>query len=236
MVAEHLQADVGPVEAVDQDQRAGHAEAGQDLLPHRGRGGGRQRSGGRVAQAFADLAEPEVIGTEIVAPGGDAVGLVHHEQGDVERRDPLHGAGLGELFRGEEEERRLAAFHRPPGALLLGGAVRGVDRDGAARPRRFPQPVQLVLLQGDQRGHDDGGPLLPAVQQEGRDLVDGRLPVAGGHDGEDVPAGGEGAHPGELAFAEVRQAKGDVREVAEVGVVVHWMVEGWKLERRTLER
>ena len=120
-------------------------------------------------------------------------------------------------------------------SLLLGGAVRGVDRDGAARPRRFPQPVQLVLLQGDQRGHDDGGPLLPAVQQEGGDLVDGRLPVAGGHDGEDVPAGGEGAHPGELAFAEVRQAKGDVREVAEVGVVVHWMVEGWKLGRRTLE-
>ena len=241
MVALHFQADVGPVEAVDQDQRDGHAEAGQDLLAHRGRGGGCQRSGGRVAQALADLAEPEVVGPEIVAPGGDAVGLVHHEQGDVQRRDPFHRACLGELFRGEEEERRLAAFHRPPGALLLGGAVRGVDRDGDARPRSFPQPVQLVLLEGDQRGHDDGGPLQPAVQQERGDLVDGRLPVAGGHDGKDVPADGEGAHPGELAFPEVRQVKGDVREVAEVGVVVRWKMgcRGpvcWKLERRGLER
>ena len=148
------------------------------------------------------------------------MGLVHHEQGDVERRDPFHRAVLGQLLRGEEEERRPAAFHRLPGPLLLGGAVRGVDCDGAAGPRRVPQPVQLVLLQGDQRGHDDGGPLLPAVQQEGGHLVDGRLPVAGGHHGEDVPAGGKGAHPGELAVAEVGKAKGDVREPAEVGVVV----------------
>jgi hypothetical protein len=36
VVADHLQADVGPVETVDQDQRIGHAEPGQDLLAHRG--------------------------------------------------------------------------------------------------------------------------------------------------------------------------------------------------------
>jgi hypothetical protein len=103
--------------------------------------------------------------------------------------------------------------------------VRGVDRDAAARTGGFPQPVQLVLLQGDQRGYDDCGPLLLTVQQEGRDLVDGGLPVAGGHDGEDVPTGGEGAHSGELAFPEVRQAKGGGREPAEFGVVVPWNSE-----------
>jgi hypothetical protein len=138
MVSEHLQPDIGPVEAVDQDQRVGHAEAAQDLLAHRGRGRGRQRGGGGVAEALADLAEPEVVGPEVVAPRGDTMRFIHHEQGEVQRRDPFHRAGLGQLFRSEEEERRVAAFHGPPCMLLLGGAVRGVDRDGAAGARRFP--------------------------------------------------------------------------------------------------
>ena len=223
-VADHLQPDVGPVEAVDQHQRVLHAQALLDFVAHRGRGGGGEADDGRVAQLPADLAEAQVVGAEVVAPRGDAVRLVHHEQRDVQGREPLHGFGLGQLLGRQEDEDGVAAFGGFPGGVHLGIAAAGVDGDGGFPAEVFQQAVQLVLLQGDQRGNDDGGtgrrapdfrrgrrallvPAMVSVQVQRGHLVDGRLAVAGGHHGEDVPAGGKGAHSGELAVPEVGRPK-----------------------------
>ena len=166
VVADHVQPDVGPVEAVDQDQRVLHVQALLDFVADRGRGGGGEADDRRVAQLPADLAQAQVVGPEVVAPGGDAVGLVHHEQRDVQGREPVHGFGLGQLFRGQEEEHGVAALGGFPGVVHLGVAAAGVDGDGGLTAQRLQQAVQLVLLQGDQRGDHDGGTgraLLAAV-------------------------------------------------------------------------
>ena len=88
-----------------------------DLVAHRRRSGGGERGDGRVAELLADLAEAQVVGAEVVAPGGDAVGLVHHEQRDVQGGEPLHGFGLGQLLGREEEEGRLAPLGGFPGGV-----------------------------------------------------------------------------------------------------------------------
>ncbi|MCY1237797.1 hypothetical protein D9M72_505060 [compost metagenome] len=57
VVADHFEPDVGPVEAVHQDQRVHHVQALLDLLAHRRRSSGGKADDGRVAQLRADLAE-----------------------------------------------------------------------------------------------------------------------------------------------------------------------------------
>jgi len=145
------------------------------------------------------------------------MGFINDEEGDIERGNPVHGARLGQLLGREEEEARAALLQGLPGLFLFRRGVRGVDGDGAPRPGRFQQPLQLVFLQGDQRGNDDDGAVAVAVQQQGRHLVDGGFAVPGGHDGEDIAALGQGAHAGELAFTEFCQAEALGRQLAELG-------------------
>ena len=75
-----LQPDLRPVEPGDDDLRVAHLQPLDDLGAHR-RGGGRgEREHGRVAELLDDAAEAQVVGPEVVAPGGDAVRLVDDEQ------------------------------------------------------------------------------------------------------------------------------------------------------------
>ena len=81
------QRQVGAREAVDELRRIGRqSEALQDLVPHH-RGGGRragQHPGPR--QELQQRVELQVVGTEIVAPGTDAVRLVDGHQRALDTR------------------------------------------------------------------------------------------------------------------------------------------------------
>ena len=78
----HGQVQVGPGEAAQDHGRGlgGQAELGQDLVAHQGGGRGRAGQHVRRSQGVQDPAEPQVVGPEVVAPLGDAVGLVDGDQ------------------------------------------------------------------------------------------------------------------------------------------------------------
>lgn len=183
-VAADLQPDVGPVEAGDEDTRVAHAEPFDDVLPHRGRGGRGEREDRRAPEAPRGLGQPQVVGPEVVAPGGDALGLVHHEQRGVHLGQPVHHFVLGELLGRQVQEVHLALAHGRPGGVLLGGGQVGVDGDGRGAAVAVGQARDLVPLEGEERRDDHHR----AGQQQAGDLVHGGLAGPGGHDDQGVPA------------------------------------------------
>ena len=216
-VAHDVEADVRAVIAVDEQNRILQAEALDDLLAHRGRSGCREGEHSRARRRPGDRAdrvpEPQVVGSEIVAPRRDAVGLIHDEQRDLELGQTLDDLVASELLGGEEDVLRL-----PVGELLPGGGVGlvrlgRVHRDGVRGIRPRANARDLIRLKCDERRHDDGQPL----EQRTGDLVDRRLSVARRHDGHDVVSGEElidrGAQPG----PQLRPAEGVRRDAGNVG-------------------
>ncbi len=79
-----LKVEIRPVEAVQEGLGVAPAEEPpHDLGAGLGIGGGGQRHG-LDAEARAQLADPEIIRAEVVAPLADAMGLVDGEQGDAD--------------------------------------------------------------------------------------------------------------------------------------------------------
>ena len=131
VVPQHPEVEVRPVEALHGDEGLPHAQAVDDLRSGMRRRGCRQRHHGRVLQPLHHRGQRQVVGPEVVAPGGDAVRLVHHEQRDVQLRQPLQGFFTGQLFRGQEQELRLRRWPRRP-------TRHGRPRPAAANSRRRP--------------------------------------------------------------------------------------------------
>jgi hypothetical protein len=148
------QADVGAVEAAHHDRRVAQAEALGDLAADgRGRGGG-QGQRPRPPQGLQHRPQPSVLGPEVVAPGADAVGLVHHQQRRLGGDDMVEGVGVGQLLGGQEQELQVAlgevldglaplAGPQPPEAERRAGqraaATAGAGGGGPSR-RRSPGP------------------------------------------------------------------------------------------------
>ena len=107
---------VGALEAGDEIERVLEAELGGDVGADVRRGGGRERGGGH-AQLRAEAGEPPVVGTEIVAPLADAVGLVHDEA--------------------RRANARASSSRKPLAAQALGCDVQQI---AAARPPARPRP------------------------------------------------------------------------------------------------
>ena len=151
--------------------------------PHRRR----SRRGERDPHAGAELvrlrAEPQVVGAEVLSPLTHKVRLVDHEQPRPGAPHGVAGLVVGELLRREEDElvwsTGLDERCRPRTRRL-----RRVQ-DRRRQPGRA-QVGELVVLERDQRRHDDGG----AAAQQAGELVDRRLPAAGRQDREHVPPGG----------------------------------------------
>jgi hypothetical protein len=148
-------------------QRAGHGHRG----PRRER--------------LDDRAQPQVVGPEIVAPGGDAVRLVHRDQPHRRPGQAVPHVVARQLLRSQEDESRPAAAEQRIGVLPGGPAGQPVDRHRAQAAG--PQRVRLLPLQRQQRGHHDHR----AAQGDRRDLVDRRLPGAAGQHDQAVAAGGQ---------------------------------------------
>ena len=193
--------DVRPVEAAHDDLRVAQPETRDDLVAHRRRRRGREREHGGVAERLDRGAQPQVLGTEVVAPLGDGVGLVDHHQRRARGHELVEHLLVGELLRGQEQElervlgelgQRLGALGRRDARVELGGAERAVA-----------QMVDLVLLQGDERRDDE----RRAVGEQAGELVDRRLARAGREHRERVAPGEHGGGRLALAGAQGREAE-----------------------------
>jgi hypothetical protein len=177
------EADVRPVEAADDDRGVAHREALDDLLAH----GRRRRRGegedGRAAERLGRGAQAQVVRPEVMAPLRDAVRLVDHQQRRPGDGELVEHVRVRELLRRQEEELELLVGELGERLVAVGGADGRVELGGAAGGP-LPQILDLVALEGDQRGDDHGR----ALDQQPGDLVDRRLPGARRHDREGVAA------------------------------------------------
>ncbi len=144
-----------------------------------------------VGQVGEQGADPPVVGTEVVAPVGDAVRLVDHQQTGARRQvgqHPVAELGVVQPLRADQQHVDLAAADRGVGLLpRLGvGRVDGDRADARALGRQ-----DLVAHQGEQRRDDHrrsrAGTLGRVPQQRGGDEVDRRLAPAGALDDECAP-------------------------------------------------
>ena len=181
-----------------------HAQLLGDVVGHPGVGGrgGREHRDAR-RQLGEERAEAAVVGAEVVAPVGDAVGLVDHQQAAGRREPRQHlvaEAGVVEPLRAHEQDVDLAGLDLVVDRLPLVD-VGGVDRDraDAGTLRRG----DLVAHQREQRADDDGRPRARLAQQLGRDEVDRRLAPPGAlHDERAAGVDGERLDGGPLVLAQ----------------------------------
>ena len=125
VLVDHAIAQVGAVEAGDEDPRVAQPQALDDLAPRRRVGGRREGDPRHAGKALGEHGEPQVLGPEVVPPLGDAVRLVDREK---RQRHPA-----------EEVEEAL-------GQQPLGRHVEQVELAGqrsGARPRAWSWPSRL---------------------------------------------------------------------------------------------
>ena len=141
-------------------------------------GGGRRQHRDVGAQPRQRLADAPVVGPEVVAPVGDAVGLVDDEQPDAlgeRRQQAVAEVRVVEPLRADQQHvDRAVAQRRLDGLPLLGvRRVDGVGGDAGAR-----RGLDLVAHQRQQRRHDQRRTGALGPQQPGGHEVDRRLPPA----------------------------------------------------------
>jgi hypothetical protein len=179
----HEVADVRPVEARGEDPRRPQAQLADDVGPRQVVGRGRQGQARHAGEKLGQLAEPGVLGAEVVPPLGHAVGLVDGEERQGDLRQALQKA------RHEQPFGRYVEQIEPPGpeALFdvprLGGGQGGIEERGAHAV--LGQGLDLVAHEGDE-GRDHQG---RARADQGRDLVAQGLAAARGHKHHGVAAG-----------------------------------------------
>src|SRR5690606_33366968 len=80
---DHAVSEVWAVEAGDERGGIVELEMFDDVIAHAARGGGGERHQRDLGEKAAEFREVAILGTEIVAPFGDAVCFVDGEAGDV---------------------------------------------------------------------------------------------------------------------------------------------------------
>ncbi len=132
--------------------------------------------GGKQPDQVPDAA---VVRPEVVAPVGDAVGLVHHEQAHARhevRQLLVPEPGVREALGRDQQHVHLV--RREPSTDLV--PLRGVRRAHGHRAHARPGGGRdLVPHEREQRGDDQRGPRAAGTQQEGGHEVHGGLAPAG---------------------------------------------------------
>ena len=165
----HFVIEIGPVEGGLEHPGVLDAEILEDVALHFQGGGSRQGDDGSRLDLVDDGTDFPVFGTEVMAPFGDAVGLVHSVEGDfdfLQQGDVLFfGEGLGGDVQqfGDAAEQVLLDF------LDLDAGEGGIQEMGDAVVAGFEAAdgVHLVFHEGDQGRNHDGGPF----HDERRELV-----------------------------------------------------------------
>ena len=127
-----------------------------------------------MSERLDDMAEPQIVGAEIVAPFADAVRLVDYEEGHLGPLQVFDRLGLAELLRSEEQIFDFALSGAGEAFANFGDPLRGIDRRGISRIL-LGYGIHLVLLQSDQWRDDHGR----AGDQQTGDLIDRRLAGTG---------------------------------------------------------
>ena len=123
-------ADVGPVEAGDELGGVFELEP-RDDLPAGGRVRGRcERDARDLRPALVQQVELDVVGPEVVAPLGDAVGLVDREQRDRHPPEQLQETLGQQPLRGHVEQIQLAGQQCPLHPRLLVARQGRVQKGG----------------------------------------------------------------------------------------------------------
>ena len=146
-------ADVGPVEAADEDagvlqlQALDHVGAGLVV------GGGRQRHAGHVGVALVQHGELQVVFAEVVAPLADAVRFVDGEEAEqaalVQAGQLRLEARVGDAFGRHVQHDQAAGHHLALDALGVFAAQGAVEEGGVHA--YFFERTDLVVHQRDQR-------------------------------------------------------------------------------------
>ena len=194
------QLDQRPVEVAQHHGGVTQAEALHDLLPHGRRGGGGQGQPDGRAEGLGLGPEHHVVRPEVTAPLADQVRLVDGEQTRPGALQRLAGLLVSQLLGRQEHERIRVAGGQERRRVRAGRLLR-VEHD--SRQARRAQVGELIILQRDQRRHDD----RRAAAQQPAQLVDGRLPAARRQHGQRVAAVGQGLDRGPLAGAELLEAE-----------------------------
>ncbi len=188
---------IGAAKAGDVLIRIAEAELLDDVVADALRGAGREGSNRAVGKEFAETAELAVLGAEVVAPFGDAMGFVDGKEGDGHAPEPSGCAVEGDAFWREIEQAvvTFAGLTKDKCALVAG--KRAIEKTGG--DAHLLELRDLVLHERDERGDDDCGAL--GVEHGGQ-LVAERLAAARGHDHAGVAACGDAPDNAFLAWAE----------------------------------
>ncbi len=227
----HGEPQVRPVEAVDEHLRRACEQPRRDVAARRLIGSRGEGDGLADAERVAQWREVHVIGTEVVAPLRDAVGLVDREHRWLRGAEHRHHLGLGEPFRRDIGEPQFAPRDLLGDVAVLGEIVGGIERGGGDAVA--PELRDLVAHQRDQRRNDDGETV---AQQRGK-LIAQRFPAAGRHDREHVAAGenrgddlflsvsegGEAEHAAQQLWAAARSLMLPPRLRGGWGGVLSWL-------------
>jgi hypothetical protein len=140
---------VRPVERPHQHGRILESELLAHVGPHAWGGGRGERVHADPGQGALELRELAVLGTEVVAPLADAVGLVDHDRPHADRRELLRELRLRHSLRRHEEQPQTAIGERRQHLASLDAAEAAVQGRGGIAVG--PQPVDLVLHERDER-------------------------------------------------------------------------------------
>ena len=141
--------EVGAVETRAYGAVGRDIEQPADIIQHRWCGGGCQGQDAFCTELTGKAGQFEVVGTEVVPPLRDAVGLIHREQGDIDLIQRCAETFVVEAFRGHVEQTQLAASELSHNLPVLIGTEAGIETagDDASRGQR----IDLILHQSDQR-------------------------------------------------------------------------------------
>ena len=98
------QGEIGPTESRDQSERIAERQPVAEIHLNAGRGSGGQGKAGRIGEFLAEATDFEIVGPEIMAPLGNAVRFVDHQQRDPERPQELEKPLMLHPFRRQIEQ------------------------------------------------------------------------------------------------------------------------------------
>ena len=180
---QNLEEEVGPVETRHLPDRVLQLQNPLHILPDLlGGGGGIGTDHRPFGQAVNKIQDPQITGPEILAPLGNAVGLVHRDKGYGDplcyRTESAVIQSLGSHIHDFILPRQQIPVHR-----LHLGRIQGAVDIGSGNAGGF-QRHDLIPHQGNQ-GRDHQG---NTRQHQGGNLIAHALTAAGGHDTEDITA------------------------------------------------
>ncbi len=176
--------EIGAMKAGDKFAGIAELELFDDVVADMLCGAGGERGDGTIGEMSAEAAELAVFGTKFVAPFGDAVSFVNHEEGDGDVAEPVDGVRQSDALGGKVEQAvtaLLGGAHDFAAFFFFGEAIEGRGFDAHLGELRG-----LILHEGDERGDYDGGFLR---RESGGQLIAERFAAAGGHYDAGVFAG-----------------------------------------------